>query len=146
MYEKKVRLSTRTVHTKENFSTIIEKEEEKIVGLKENLSNNLKAMRTVRGASLMEFSKEAGISKSALQSIECGRGSTLDTVDCIARSLCLPPEVLLAEEPAERLDLYQKLLEGTGRFAALSQEERRWLVQHLVEMADFLDQVGGDRL
>ena len=63
----------------------------------QNLSKNLKALRTLRGYSLARCSMVTGVSKSTLHGIEHGQTPRLDTVEQIARSLGVPVTSLLSD-------------------------------------------------
>ena len=67
------------------------------MGATQNLSKNLRALRTMQGCSLVHYAKILNISKSTLQEIEHGHPPNLDTVECIASSLNIPVPVLLSD-------------------------------------------------
>ena len=63
----------------------------------QNLSKNLKALRTLRGYSLARCAMLTGVSKSTLHEIEQGQTPRLDTVEQIARAFGLPVTALLSD-------------------------------------------------
>ena len=67
------------------------------MGATQNLSKNLRALRAMRGCSLVHYAKLLNISKSTLQEIEHGHPPHLDTVECISRSLGIPVSLLLSD-------------------------------------------------
>ena len=79
------------------------------MGAAEHLSANLIALRAGRQTSLVAFAEELGISKSTLQEIEKGSGTTLGTLEQIARSLNVSPALLLSETPSQTAPLFSLL-------------------------------------
>lgn len=94
--------------------------------LKRNLSENIRLLRKMRGATLENFSNDIGISKSTLQEIESGKANvTLDTVNTIAQGLKVSPTALLAEDQASDLTpLTKSLLQTIAPFCALPSKKR----------------------
>lgn len=83
--------------------------------MQDMLADRLKQKRALSHASLEEYSKELGISKSALQKYEAGTGNpTLATVQTIADHLHESPAQLLgmySEEEMEAAGLMFRTLE-----------------------------------
>lgn len=110
--------------------------------LKQALAQNLKSIRKTRKESLMDFSREIGISKSTLQNIERGKGTTLDTVECISRNLGIGTDVLLSCNLARgQLGIIVQLLQETNWFADLSTEDQSEYIAHLDQMTKLLAKI-----
>lgn len=96
--------------------------------MQDMLADRLKQKRALSHASLEEYSKELGISKSALQKYEAGTGNpTLATVQTIADHLHESPAQLLgmySEEEMEAAGLMFRTLEWS---MGLSEGSRREL-------------------
>lgn len=94
--------------------------------MQDMLADRLKQKRALSHASLEEYSKELGISKSALQKYEAGTGNpTLATVQTIADHLHESPAQLLgmySEEEMEAAGLMFRTLEWS---MGLSEGSRR---------------------
>ena len=92
--------------------------------MQDMLADRLKQKRALSHASLEEYSKELGISKSALQKYEAGTGNpTLATVQTIADHLHESPAQLLGT-----LEWSMGLSEGSRReLAVLFRELSRFL-------------------
>ena len=70
--------------------------------LNQNLARNLRLVYQARRTTLVEFSRELGIGHSTLRNILHGQGnSTLSTVEQIAQSLGVAPQVLLTGQHTE---------------------------------------------
>lgn len=70
--------------------------------LNQNLTRNLRLVYQARRTTLVEFSRELGIGHSTLRNILHGQGnSTLSTVEQIAQSLGVAPQVLLTGQHTE---------------------------------------------
>lgn len=69
------------------------------MALKDNLSENIRALRKLHNSSLEEFASEIGISKSSLQTIEKGQdlNPSLGTIETISKSLEVPALSLLSD-------------------------------------------------
>lgn len=93
------------------------------MGIKQNLSKNLKAFRAARGLSMTGFASELGISKSTLQSIMASGNTTLDTAERIAASLGVPQvELLFDDRLPQKSNAARWLLQGTAWYASLSRD------------------------
>lgn len=104
-----------------------------------DLPEILKAIRISRHQSLARFSKEVGISKSTLQQIEHGNGTSLDTLVCIARHLDIPVAALLSRDvPPQQWGIFLQILSGLERFASLPQEQQVKLSKNIVEITQIL--------
>lgn len=78
--------------------------------LNQNLTRNLRLVYQARRTTLVEFSRELGIGHSTLRNILHGQGnSTLSTVEQIAQSLGVAPQVLLTGQHTEDRLLSQLL-------------------------------------
>ena len=99
------------------------------MGATENLSKNLRALRTVQGYSLVRFAEQLHISKSTLQEIEHGHPPHLDTVECISRSLGIPVSVLLSDSfsMSQHSHMLRMLLE-LERYAAWEPSDQDALI------------------
>ena len=96
------------------------------VKLKQNLSTNLRTLRSMRRASLEDFSEELGIGKTTLQDLEKGNGNpTLETIEHISQNLSISPLTLLSNR-YDPHDLYtaQMLLSNIKTLCTLSREEQ----------------------
>ncbi len=110
--------------------------------LKQALAQNLKSIRRTRKESLMDFSKEIGISKSTLQNIERGKGTTLDTVECISQNLGIGADVLLSCNLARgQLGIIVQLLQEMNWFVDLSTEDQSEYIAHLDQMTKLLAKI-----
>lgn len=107
--------------------------------MQDMLADRLKQKRALSHASLEEYSKELGISKSALQKYEAGTGNpTLATVQTIADHLHESPAQLLgmySEEEMEAAGLMFRTLEWS---MGLSEGSRRELAVLFRELSRFL--------
>lgn len=109
------------------------------MGLKQNLSENLKALRASRGLSLADFAEVIGIAKSTLQDIESGKSSTLDTVDHIARNLKIPASTLLSDAASpEQLSITIQIVQRLDWFSSLSPDERKEIIRLIERMAEIM--------
>ena len=108
--------------------------------MQDMLADRLKQKRALSHASLEEYSKELGISKSALQKYEAGTG----TVQTIADHLHESPAQLLgmySEEEMEAAGLMFRTLEWS---MGLSEGSRRELAVLFRELSRFLSgELGG---
>lgn len=111
-----------------------------------NLSKNLKAFRTVRKLSQVEFAQEIGISKSTLQDIEHGKSPTLDTVQCISQHLGIPLSVLLSDAiPPTQLEVVTQLIQGFDWFTQCSAETQKELLYSILELSRSLSVIKEER-
>ena len=94
--------------------------------LQQNLSNSMKAIRSIRKTSITEFSEEIGVSRSEAQEILRGKSNPrLDTIQCIADNLNLDPIVLISPSLSEeQLEIRLLLLQSFDFFNELSHENQ----------------------
>lgn len=94
--------------------------------LQENLSNTMRAIKKRRKLTISAFSKELGISRSAMQDILKGNGNpTIATVERIADHLEMKPSALfLCSNSEEGLDNAFFLLQTIDAFQHLDCEEK----------------------
>ena len=96
--------------------------------IKDNFATNLKNIRLTRGASLLEFADEIGISKSTLHKIEKGDiNPTLSLINQVSDNLHIPATDLLLEPsytPSE-LVIIKRLLSDIELFVCLSEEKQK---------------------
>ena len=84
--------------------------------MQDMLADRLKQKRALSHASLEEYSKELGISKSALQKYEAGTGNpTLATVQTIADHLHESPAQLLGMYSEEEMEAAGLMVPDPGR-------------------------------
>lgn len=107
--------------------------------LNQNLARNLRLVYQARRTTLVEFSRELGIGHSTLRNILHGQGnSTLSTVEQIAQSLGVAPQVLLTGQHTEdRLLSALLLLEAVDCLKTLDPERRKQasiLLSQLLEL------------
>lgn len=107
--------------------------------LNQNLARNLRLVYQARRTTLVEFSRELGIGHSTLRNILHGQGnSTLSTVEQIAQSLGVAPQVLLTGQHTEdRLLSALLLLEAVDCLKPLDPERRKQasiLLSQLLEL------------
>lgn len=107
--------------------------------LNQNLTRNLRLVYQARRTTLVEFSRELGIGHSTLRSILHGQGnSTLSTVEQIAQSLGVAPQVLLTGQHTEdRLLSALLLLEAVDCLKPLDpgqQKQASILLSQLLEL------------
>lgn len=138
---KSIRISGKSVHTFSLFSFIFDTCNKGGMPVERyhDLPEILKAIRISRHQSLARFSKEVGISKSTLQQIEHGNGTSLDTLVCIARHLDIPVAALLSRDvPPQQWGIFLQILSGLERFASLPQEQQVKLSKNIVEITQIL--------
>ena len=110
------------------------------------LSKNLKAYRTLKKRTQLEFAQEIGISKSTLQDIEHGKSPTLDTVQCIAQHLGIPLSILLSDAiPPTQLEIIVQLIQGFDWFAQCSQEAQEELLNSILNVSHSLSVIKEER-
>jgi len=107
--------------------------------LNQNLTRNLRPVYQARRTTLVEFSRELGIGHSTLRNILHGQGnSTLSTVEQIAQSLGVAPQVLLTGQHTEdRLLSALLLLEAVDCLKPLDpgqQKQASILLSQLLEL------------
>ena len=107
--------------------------------LNQNLTRNLRLVYQARRTTLVEFSRELGIGHSTLRNILHGQGnSTLSTVEQIAQSLGVAPQVLLTGQHTEdRLLSALLLLEAADCLKPLDpgqQKQASILLSQLLEL------------
>ena len=107
--------------------------------LNQNLTRNLRLVYQARRTTLVEFSRELGIGHSTLRNILHGQGnSTLSTVEQIAQSLGVAPQVLLTGQHTEdRLLSALLLLEAVDCLKPLDpgqQKQAPILLSQLLEL------------
>ena len=107
--------------------------------LNQNLTRNLRLVYQARRTTLVEFSRELGIGHSTLRNILHGQGnSTLSTVEQIAQSLGVAPQVLLTGQHTEdRLLSALLLLEAVDCLKPLDpgqQKKASILLSQLLEL------------
>ena len=107
--------------------------------LNQNLTRNLRLVYQARRTTLVEFSRELGIGHSTLRNILHGQGnSTLSTVEQIAQSLGVAPQVLLTGQHTEdRLLSALLLLEAVDCLKPLDpgqQKQASILLSQLLEL------------
>ena len=107
--------------------------------LNQNLTRNLRLVYQARRTTLVEFSRELGIGPSTLRNILHGQGnSTLSTVEQIAQSLGVAPQVLLTGQHTEdRLLSALLLLEAVDCLKPLDpgqQKQASILLSQLLEL------------
>lgn len=107
--------------------------------LNQNLTRNLRLVYQARRTTLVEFSRELGIGHSTLRNILHGQGnSTLSTVEQIAQSLGVAPQVLLTGQHTEdRLLSALLLLEAVDCLKLLDpgqQKQASILLSQLLEL------------
>ena len=107
--------------------------------LNQNLTRNLRLVYQARRTTLVEFSRELGIGHSTLRNILHGQGnSTLSTVEQIAQSLGVAPQVLLTGQHTEdRLLSALLLLEAVDCLKPLDpgqQKQASILLYQLLEL------------
>ena len=107
--------------------------------LNQNLTRNLRLVYQARRTTLVEFSRELGIGHSTLRNILHGHGnSTLSTVEQIAQSLGVAPQVLLTGQHTEdRLLSALLLLEAVECLKPLDpgqQKQASILLSQLLEL------------
>ena len=107
--------------------------------LNQNLTRNLRLVYQARRTTLVEFSRELGIGHSTLRNILHGQGnSTLSTVEQIAQSLGVAPQVLLTGQHTEdRLLSALLLLEAVDCLKPLDpgqQKQPSILLSQLLEL------------
>lgn len=107
--------------------------------LNQNLTRNLRLVYQARRTTLVEFSRELGIGHSTLRNILHGQGnSTLSTVEQIAQSLGVAPQVLLTGQHTEdRLLSALLLLEAVDCLKPLDPGQQRQasiLLSQLLEL------------
>ena len=94
--------------------------------LQQNLSNTMKAIRSIRKISITEFSEEIGVSRSEAQGILRGTSNPrLDTIQCIADNLNIDPLVLISSFSETQLEVSLLLLKSFDFFSKLSSEEQK---------------------
>jgi transcriptional regulator with XRE-family HTH domain len=104
-----------------------------------NLSKSLVTIRTLRNLSQVEFAREIGVSKSTLQELERGRGSTLGTLDCIAQHLGIPASVLISSTiPPEEMGEMVQLLQQFGWYADWPKQDREQLLTLARQIAQLI--------
>jgi len=100
-----------------------------------NLARNLAMLRSLRGASLICFAQELGISKSTLQQIEQGHSPTLDTVECIAERLGVSAAALLSDSPSPaQTELLAQVLQGLDWYDHWSPEDQAFFRNLLTQL------------
>ena len=96
--------------------------------IKDNFATNLKNIRLTRGASLLEFADEIGISKSTLHKIEKGDiNPTLSLINQVSDNLHIPATNLLlapSYTPSE-LVIIKRLLSDIELFTRLSENQQK---------------------
>ena len=107
--------------------------------LNQNLTRNLRLVYQARRTTLVEFSRELGIGHSTLRNILHGQGnSILSTVEQIAQSLGVAPQVLLTGQHTEdRLLSALLLLEAVDCLKPLDpgqQKQASILLSQLLEL------------
>ena len=107
--------------------------------LNQHLTRNLRLVYQARRTTLVEFSRELGIGHSTLRNILHGQGnSTLSTVEQIAQSLGVAPQVLLTGQHTEdRLLSALLLLEAVDCLKPLDpgqQKQASILLSQLLEL------------
>ena len=107
--------------------------------LNQNLTRNLRLVYQARRTTRVEFSRELGIGHSTLRNILHGQGnSTLSTVEQIAQSLGVAPQVLLTGQHTEdRLLSALLLLEAVDCLKPLDpgqQKQASILLSQLLEL------------
>lgn len=107
--------------------------------LNQNLTRNLRLVYQARRTTLVEFSRELGSGHSTLRNILHGQGnSTLSTVEQIAQSLGVAPQVLLTGQHTEdRLLSALLLLEAVDCLKPLDpgqQKQASILLSQLLEL------------
>ena len=96
--------------------------------IKDNFATNLKNIRLTRGASLLEFADEIGISKSTLHKIEKGDiNPTLSLINQISDNLHIPAtDLLLAPSyTTSELVIIKRLLSDIELFVCLSEKKQK---------------------
>ena len=113
--------------------------------LNQNLTRNLRLVYQARRTTLVEFSRELGIGHSTLRNILHGQGnSTLSTVEQIAQSLGVAPQVLLTGQHTEdRLLSALLLLEAVDCLKPLDPGQQK---QASIQLSQLLELLPPSRL
>lgn len=110
------------------------------------MSKNVKAYRTLRKQTQIEFAQEIGISKSTLQDIEHGKSPTLDTVQCISQHLGIPLSILLSDTiPPTQLEVITRMIQGFDWFARCSKETQEEVLNSILEVSHTLSVIKEER-
>ena len=110
------------------------------------MSKNVKAYRTLRKQTQIEFAQEIGISKSTLQDIEHGKSPTLDTVQCISQHLGIPLSILLSDAiPPTQLEVITRMIQGFDWFARCSKETQEDVLNSILEVSHTLSVIKEER-
>ena len=111
--------------------------------LNQNLTRNLRLVYQARRTTLVEFSRELGIGHSTLRNILHGQGnSTLSTVEQIAQSLGVAPQVLLTGQHTEdRLLSALLLLEAVDCLKPLDPGQQKQASIQLSQLLELLPPV-----
>lgn len=110
------------------------------------MSKNVKAYRTLRKQTQIEFAQEIGISKSTLQDIEHGKSPTLDTVQCISQHLGIPLSILLSDTiPPTQLEVITRMIQGFDWFARCSKETQEDVLNSILEVSHTLSVIKEER-
>ena len=110
------------------------------------MSKNVKAYRTLRKQTQIEFAQEIGISKSTLQDIEHGKSPTLDTVQCISQHLGIPLSILLSDTiPPTQLEVITRMIQGFDWFARCSKETQEDILNSILEVSHTLSVIKEER-
>ena len=111
--------------------------------LSKKLSKN---MKTLSGSkSQAAFSKEIGIAKATVNSIETQRASIrLDTLEVICLHIGIPPQITLSDErDGLESGMLEYLLGRTEWYLKLSPEDQQAYIQWLRHTADLFERLIG---
>ena len=104
-----------------------------------HLSVNLRNLRTAKGLSINRFAHLVGVSRSTLYEIEQGHAPNLETVDCIARHLNLPPALLISDSfTLTQSEQFVPFLQTLDWYQSWSQPDREEFVGLLTPLLLFL--------
>ena len=93
--------------------------------LTKHLSNNLIAIRRIRGLSQSSFAQELGIARSTLHDMESGRPPNLETLDLLSRQLEIPAGVLISSDLSmAQLDVLHHLLRALNWYVRWETEDQ----------------------
>ncbi len=115
------------------------------MGATQNLSKNLRALRSIQGCSLVHYAKQLNISKSTLQEIEHGHPPHLDTVECISRSLNIPVTLLLSDAFSSEQQTHSlQILMRLEQYAAWDPKDRESLASLCGQIIQLLNKYPTD--
>ena len=109
------------------------------MGAANHLSVNLRNLRASKSLSINRFAHLIGVSRSTLHEIEQGHAPNLETLDCIARHLNLPPALLISDclIPPQN-DQFVLFLQTLDWYRSWSQPDQDEFVRLLTPLLIFL--------